>query len=67
MEAAGLDGETWGEKPSGCSLNEVRAERGNGENRAGLTFGCGGGKELLRSYIRHLEKQEGRHLVDLSN
>lgn len=30
------------------------------KKQSGLTFGCGGGKELLRSYIRHLLKQKGQ-------
>lgn len=48
------------------SMNEAEEERLKETERV-LTFGCGGGKELLRSYIRHLEKQGGRTLVGLSN
>lgn len=38
------------------------------KKQSGLTFGCGRGKELLRSYIRHLlKKKDSRPLVDLSH
>lgn len=30
------------------------------KKQSGLTFGCGRGKELLRSYIRHLLKKKGQ-------
>ena len=52
-------------------INEAEGERESegGEEKTGwlLTFGCGGGKELLWSYIRHLEKQEDRSLVEMSD
>lgn len=48
-------------------MNETEEDRLKAGTEWALTFRCIRGKKLLRSYIRHLKKQEGTTLVLMSN